>query len=96
MLRLLQEVKSDDLERDIIKHACSGFGSSQHAFEPRHQPDLSGHVVEVENGKVAVLVRWFRGAPETVMVFKKGNVKRKAIVDALTHIAAGVKTRCTR
>ena len=93
LLRTLQAAKSD-LERDIITRACTDLSSFNRAFEPRHQPDLSGHIVGLGKGEVAVLVRWFRGAPQAVIVCKKGNVKRKAITDALTNITTKAQSLC--
>ncbi len=92
LLRALQESKVD-LPVDIISRACAGFSTIQRKYESGRYPDISGHIVGVENGEVAVLVRWMRGAPEAVLVFKKGNVTRKGIRDALNYAATMVRVR---
>ncbi|MCE9541408.1 hypothetical protein K8R03_02510 [Candidatus Kaiserbacteria bacterium] len=83
-----------DLADGVIARACLPLAFSISPFIDTRYPEISGDVVRLEGGKVAILLCRPPGSSASVMVFKKGNVRKSAMRQVVRRVTAEVRSSC--
>ena len=82
--------KGANLASRVIIEVCGRLSPFGREYEPLTDNGLSGRIIGLDDGEIAVLAHKMPDGPPKIVLFKRGNVQRKTMRSALETIQGAV------